>query len=78
MPPMFRCAVLAAALIGGVCLRAATDADGELQYQLGTVLLDDSRYREAMDAFDRAAQSTDAPLVMRARKGKLFQPIAGI
>ena len=71
MRRMFRCAVLATALIGGVCLRAATDADAELQYQLGTVLLDDSRYREAMDAFDRAVQSKDAPLVMRARKGKI-------
>src|SRR5262245_33379839 len=71
MRRMFRCALLATALIGGVCLRAATDADAELQYQLGAVLLDDSRYREAMDAFDRAAQTKDAALVMRARKGKI-------
>src|SRR4029450_8711860 len=70
MPRMFRCAVLAAALIVGVCLRADTDVDAELQYQLGSVLLDDSRYREAVEAFERAAKTDDAALVMRARKGK--------
>jgi predicted aspartyl protease len=68
---MFRCAVLAAALIVGVCLHADTDVDAELQYQLGSVLLDDSRYREAIQAFDSAAKSSDAALVMRARKGKV-------
>lgn len=67
----FRCAVLATSLIAGVCLSAATDADAELQYQLGVILLDDSRYREAMAAFDRAAETKDPGLVMRARKGKI-------
>jgi predicted aspartyl protease/Flp pilus assembly protein TadD len=71
MPRMFRCAVLAAALIVGVCLHADTDVDAELQYQLGSVLLDDSRYREAVEAFERAEKTDDAALVMRARKGKI-------
>ena len=71
MPRKFRCAVLAAALIVGVCLRAETDADAELQYQLGSVLLDSSRYREAVAAFESATKSDDAALVMRARKGKI-------
>ena len=71
MRRMFPCAVLAAALIVGVCLRAETDADAELQYQLGSVLLNDSRYREAVEAFERATKTDDASLVMRARKGKI-------
>src|SRR6185503_12536499 len=71
MPRMFRCAVLAAALIVGVCLHADTDVDAELQYQLGSVLLDDSRYREAIQAFENAAKSGDAALVTRAHKGKV-------
>jgi Flp pilus assembly protein TadD/predicted aspartyl protease len=71
MRRVFRCAGLSAALILGVCLQAATDVDAELQYQLGSVLADQSRYREAVAAFDRAAQSADAELVLRARKGKV-------
>ena len=71
MRRVFRCAGIAAALIVGVCLHAATDVDGELQYQLGSVLVDQTRYREAVDAFDRASQSADAALAMRARKGKV-------
>jgi predicted aspartyl protease len=71
MPRTFRCAVLAATLIVGVCLHGETDADADLQYQLGSVLLDDSRYREAVEAFERATKTDDAALVMRARKGKI-------
>jgi len=71
MRRVFRCAGIAAALIVGVGLHAATDVDSELQYQLGSVLLDQTRYREAIDAFERASQSADAELAMQARKGKV-------
>ena len=71
MRRVFRCAGVAAALIVGVCLHAATDVDAELQYQLGSVFLDQTRYREAVEAFDRASRSADEQLAMRARKGKV-------
>jgi len=71
MRRVVRCAGIAAALIVGVCLRAATDVDAELQYQLGSVLVDQTRYREAIEAFDRASQSADSQLAMQARKGKV-------
>ena len=52
-------------------LRADTGADAELQYQVGTLLFEQSRYREAAEAFDRAAGAGDAALATRARKGKV-------
>jgi Flp pilus assembly protein TadD len=71
MRRVFRCAGVAAALIIGVCLRAETDVDAELQYQLGSVLFDETRYREAVEAFDLASRANDTELVTRARKGKI-------
>src|SRR5687768_11685506 len=58
-------------LVTTLALRADTDADSELQYQLASVLFDDTRYREAVDAFDRAMKSADPVLVLRASKGKI-------
>ncbi len=52
-------------------LRADTGADAELQYQLGSLLFEESRYSEALVAFDRAMSATDAVLATRARKGKV-------
>jgi hypothetical protein len=63
--------VTAALLIGTtLVLRAAAD-DADLQFQLGSLLFDETRYREALDAFDRATKTDDADLAIRARKGKV-------
>src|SRR5262245_26950652 len=51
--------------------KAAVGADADLQFQLGTLLFDETRYWEALQAFDRATQSDDAALALRARKGKV-------
>lgn len=69
----FRCAGIAAALVLTAisASRAQSDADAELQFQLASVLFDQTRYREAADAFDRAARTDDRALAVRARKGKI-------
>ena len=66
-------AVVLAALVltSTFVLRADTSADAELQYQLGTLLFEENRYGEAVDAFARAMRSDDASLATRARKGKV-------
>jgi tetratricopeptide (TPR) repeat protein len=67
-----RAAVIAALVLAATfVLRADTGADAELQYQLGSLLFEQTRYREAMEAFDRAMQAPDAALATRARKGKV-------
>ncbi|MBI4263366.1 MAG: retroviral-like aspartic protease family protein [Acidobacteria bacterium] len=71
----FRLAVGAAGLVA-VCtlgLRAGQISvdDAELQYQLGNLLIEETRYHEALDAFDRATRTTDPELAQRARKGKV-------
>lgn len=45
--------------------------DGELQFQLGTLLTEDARYQEALAAFDRAAAAPDRGLALRARKWRI-------
>ena len=66
---------LGAALIALVLVQtfalAETDADLELQYQLGALLFEETRFHQAVDAFDRAMQATDPALATRARKGKI-------
>lgn len=52
-------------------LRANASGDADLQFQLGTLLFNETRYWEALQAFDRAIQSDDAALALRARKGKV-------
>jgi Flp pilus assembly protein TadD/predicted aspartyl protease len=61
--------VLVSALV--VRARAAVGSDADLQFQLGTLLFDETRYWEALQAFDRASQTDDAALAVRARKGKV-------
>ena len=39
-----------------------TAGDAELQFQLGNLLSDETRYREALDAFDKAIHTDDASL----------------
>jgi predicted aspartyl protease len=74
---IIRFAAVSLALAGGSALvvRAADSIrsyDAELQYQIATVLFDETRYKEAMEAFRRAAQATDDPaLALRSRKGRV-------
>src|SRR5688572_18236494 len=64
---------VAAALFLGttLALRADVTGDAEVQFQLGSLLFEETRYREALDAFDRATKSDDTALALRARKGKV-------
>ena len=69
-------AVCIAAVAGAATLavRAAgpmTAVDAELQFQLGTILVGDTRYQEALAAFERAATSPDRSLSQRALKAKV-------
>ena len=64
--------VTAALVLGTtLALRADVDGDADLQFQLGSLLFEETRYREALDAFDRATKTDDAALAVRARKGKV-------
>src|SRR5688572_11428 len=64
--------VTAALLLGTtLALRADVTGDADLQYQLGSLLFDETRYREALDAFTRATNTDDTALAVRARKGKV-------
>jgi tetratricopeptide (TPR) repeat protein len=67
----FRARVIALALLlgGSLAVRGAADTDADLQLQLATLLFDETRYQEALQAFDQAAQSTNPQLAIRARKG---------
>ncbi len=67
---------LAAAAVIAVCTLVVSaqdisNADAELQYQLGNLLSDETRYREALVAFARASRAPDFDLAVRARKGKV-------
>jgi tetratricopeptide (TPR) repeat protein len=67
-----RAALIAALVLAATfVLRADTGADAALQYQIGSLLFEQTRYREALEAFDRAIQGGDATLATRARKGKV-------
>jgi hypothetical protein len=71
-----RLAAFTFALAGAatLALRASdiTSYDADLQYQLATVLFDETRYKEAMEAFRRAALDTSNPvLALRSRKGRV-------
>lgn len=52
-------------------IRAADTADAELQFQLGNLLSEETRFREALDAFDKAIKTDDHDLQVRARAGKV-------
>ena len=65
-------ACLAAAITGSsLAIRAAADSDEELQFQLANLLFEETRYREALDAYGRAASAGDAALSVSARKGRI-------
>ncbi len=73
MPRTFRRALTAAAIIAActLAMRADTRGDAELQFQLANLLFDETRYREAMQAYDKAIEGGSPVLVPRARKGKV-------
>jgi len=56
-------------LVASLILRAQVGVDAELQYQLGSLLYDETRYQDALVSFEQAAQSTDRDMAIRARKG---------
>jgi Flp pilus assembly protein TadD/predicted aspartyl protease len=65
--------LVAAAFVAGgaLALHAADAVDADVQFQLASLLFDETRYREALDAYDQAIKTTDADLALRARKGKV-------
>jgi Flp pilus assembly protein TadD/predicted aspartyl protease len=73
MFPLSRPANLLAssALLVGLTLglQAAVDGDAELQYQLGTILYDETRFQEALVAFAAASKTDDDRLAVAALKG---------
>src|SRR5438477_5763884 len=70
-----RFVLCAAAVVAGTLVIQADDkitaSDAELQFQLGNLLSDETRFREALDAYDRAIQTDDHDLQVRARAGKV-------
>jgi tetratricopeptide (TPR) repeat protein len=69
------CLVLCAtALVAGTLVIHADDkitGNAELQFQLGNLLTEETRFREALDAYNRALQTDDHDLQVRARAGKV-------
>src|SRR3954468_16197159 len=69
--------VLSVAALGAVWTLVARaqaplgNGDAELQFQLANLLADETRYAEALEAFDKASHAADPALALRARKGKV-------
>jgi predicted aspartyl protease len=64
----------ATALAAGTLVIHADDkvaGDAELQFQLGNLLTEETRFREALDAYNRALATDDHDLQVRARAGKV-------
>ena len=61
-------AAVLAALVSGVQGRAPGD-DAALQFQLGTLLFEETRYREALDAFRKAVDADSKSMAVQARMG---------
>jgi Flp pilus assembly protein TadD/predicted aspartyl protease len=62
-------ACAAAVVLGASLVHADATNDADLDFQLGTLLFDETRYDEALQAFDRATRAEDQSLASRARKG---------
>jgi len=61
-----------ALLVGATLIvRGAADTDADLQLQLAALLYDETRYQEALLAFDQAARTDDPLIAVRARKGSV-------
>ncbi len=65
----------ATALVAGTLVLHADDkitaGNAELQFQLGNLLTEETRFREALDAYTRAIETDDHDLQVRARAGKV-------
>jgi tetratricopeptide (TPR) repeat protein len=65
----------ATAFVAGTLVIHADDkitaGNAELQFQLGNLLTEETRFREALDAYNRALQTDDRDLQVRARAGKV-------
>ncbi len=70
---MVKRVVLVATMAAAVTIGAATQeaADPAASYQLANTLYSEGRYREALGAYEAALRTDDAPLALRARKGKV-------
>jgi Flp pilus assembly protein TadD/predicted aspartyl protease len=73
LPGRTRASVVTVALFVGATLvvRGAADTDADLQLQLATLLYDETRYQEALQAFDQATRADDPLVAVRARKGSV-------
>jgi Flp pilus assembly protein TadD/predicted aspartyl protease len=70
LPGRTQAALVAAALFVGCTLVVkGAGSDADLQLQLATLLYDETRYQEALQAFDQATQTDDPVIALRARKG---------
>jgi Flp pilus assembly protein TadD/predicted aspartyl protease len=49
----------------------ASSGEADLQYQLATLLFEETRYQEALQAYDRATRTDDVAMAVKARKGKV-------
>ena len=63
-------AVTACTMVGRAANQLSVD-DANVQFQVATQLVQESRYLEAIDAFELATRTDDTALVTRARKGKV-------
>jgi len=70
-----RLVLCAAALAAGTLVIHADDkitsGNAELQFQLGNLLTEETRFREALEAYNRALLTDDHDLQVRARAGKV-------
>src|SRR4029453_1660594 len=70
-----RLVLCAAALVAGTLVIHADDkitsGNAELQFQLGNLLTEETRVREALEAYNRALRTEDHDLQVRARAGKV-------
>ena len=76
MPISLRSVAVIATIVAGCSLALYADdhalsGDPDVQFQLANLLFDETRYQEALQAFDRATKTDDPALAVRARKGKV-------
>jgi Flp pilus assembly protein TadD/predicted aspartyl protease len=68
-------AVVVSLMAGGALALTAqqtlSGTDAELQFQLASLLYDETRYQEALGAFTDAIRTKDPGIALRARKGKV-------
>jgi Flp pilus assembly protein TadD/predicted aspartyl protease len=69
--PRARVIVFALLVGASLAIHGAADTDADLQLQLATLLYDETRYQEALQAFDQAAQASDPLVAVRGRKGSV-------